>query len=290
MPHTKQTSSVHVAKTIVKLVVCVLLLVSAPSFGQTKTSEIIRERPRSSYDPGYRQNAQAQQSGISAALEKINPTDKDYGQFIDEARIAVIEQTVEDFYWWSCLVLTVLLYLALMYIIWLWKERELRLYISADIVTQLYNSHVASRAKALETIEMHNKLARRYNAKCTELTEARDAAAKSAEKNNRKGDSESVQKLSAKPQDKASENEQPCDQPEENSTTYVVSEADSDNGNESEVAGEISQAEKLKMQVRLLEGQVEAKNQQISNLRTRLNRAHHSLQEMRGQVSGEPQR
>ena len=46
---------------------------------------------------------------------------------------------------------------------WLLRERERRLTISADIVAQLFNAYVGSRAKALEVIGKHNALVERYN-------------------------------------------------------------------------------------------------------------------------------
>ena len=285
MRHTEDTPSVRRVAILVMLIVFTLALVPVVCFGQTGSTRMIREIPRSQYDPGYRPNAQGQQPlGFCSALQKMNPTDKDYGQLIDEARIAVIEQTVEDFYWWSCMILCAALIFTMIYVIWLLKDRYLFLLVTGDIVAQIYNSHVESHAKAIQAIEMHNKLARKYNAKCIELKEALDAAAKSIEKNNRKGDSDSVLKLSSGPNGHASENNQ------EGSTIQdVPSNPDSKDGDETEIVKEITQAEKLTMRIRALEGQVEAKNQQISNLRTRLNRAHHSLQELRGEAPGESQ-
>ena len=74
------------------------------------------------------------------------------------------------------MVLTVLLILAVMHIAWLWREREIRLRISGDIVSQLYNSYVTSRAKAMEMLDQHNKLARRYNATVEETATAKAEA------------------------------------------------------------------------------------------------------------------
>ena len=72
--------------------------------------------------------------------------------------------------------LCALLILSLAYICWLLRERAVRLNIAADIVAQLFNSHVRSRAKALEAIERHNQLAERYNAKCEELARSECAS------------------------------------------------------------------------------------------------------------------
>src|ERR1700688_3175928 len=158
-----------------KTVVWVLLLTPAIALGQAGNAGLGGNRPRSSYDPGAAGGAKGQQqSGVSAALQKINPQNKDYGAVIEHGRIAVFEQTAEDFYWWSCMILTVLLMLSTMYIVWLWRERDLRLSISGDIVAQLYNSHIAARAKAIEAIDKHNQLVRRYNAQSVDLAAMRE--------------------------------------------------------------------------------------------------------------------
>lgn len=266
-----------------RMIGCALVLAPILAFGQTGTEGVNTEPPRSSYDPGASLNAKGQQqSGVAAALQKVNPQDKDYGQLIDQWRIALFEQTVDDFYWRSCMVLTVLLSLALLYIVWLWRERDLRLNISADIVAQLFNSHVASRAKALETIDLHNKLARRYNAKCLELTEAKEANAEKKSLASSKDGMEAAEKLHSKPTKptvQASDDE-----------TFQPAETDSGlNQRETQevLAGEMSAGDISQLQDRLqqLTAQNRASEQKIANLRTQLGRAHHSLEDLRGNAS-----
>ena len=252
-----------------KMILCALLLAPVLAFGQT--AGVNTERPRSSYDPGASLNAKGQQqSGVAAALEKINPQDKDYGQVIDQGRIALFEQSIEDFYWRSCMVLTVLLILSLMYIVWLWRERDLRLNVSADIVAQLFNSHVAARAKALEAIDLHNKLARRYNAKCLELAEAREAEAEKEQRKTRKGDEETADKLAANP---AAETETKDGSRVTTHESEVAEECSSTEAND-ENSGADTEITRLNGLVQNLQAQAKAQNQKISNLRSQLNRAH----------------
>ncbi|HTF69523.1 MAG TPA: hypothetical protein VK638_43275, partial [Edaphobacter sp.] len=66
-----------------KTVVWVLLLTPAIALGQAGNAGLGGNRPRSSYDPGAAGGANGQQqSGVSAALQKINPQNKDYGAVI----------------------------------------------------------------------------------------------------------------------------------------------------------------------------------------------------------------
>jgi|GEM_PF-2092582 len=264
-----------------RLVLCALLLASVTTFAQTDATVTNRYRPRSSYDPGASLSSQEQQqSGVAAALQKINPQNKDYGQVIDQAKIAAIEETLDNFYWRSAMVLTVLLILAMMYIMWLLRERDLRLNISGDIVAQLYNGHVASRAKALETIAMHNKLARRYNAQTIELAKLREAGTQKEPLAESKAGLEAAELLHAQ------RSHSPADAPPEATSSAIAgSNPTSDVVEEDEQEESAAEdAEQLREQLRQSTAQIKAGEQKISNLRTQLARAHHSLEEARGKT------
>ena len=262
-------------------IICIAMLTPVLVFGQVGGN-----RPRSSYDPAAQTGTKGQQqSGVATALEKVNPQDKDYGAVIEQARIAVLEQTVQDLHWWYCVVSTVVLFLLVMYVVWLWKEREMRLKISADIVSQLYNSYVTARAKALDAIEAHNNLAKRYNAKLSEMV------AMSVANTNKEGtiaakeSIEEAEKLRTK-RSKLARETTPVE-------TNLVGEDSSGTDNvpekklEEDFEGE--DVEELKERVRQLAAQKKASEQKVANLRTQLSRAHHSLQSYRGDVpNGRP--
>jgi len=266
-----------------KTVVWVLLLTPAIALGQAGNAGLGGNRPRSSYDPGAAGGAKGQQqSGVSAALQKINPQNKDYGAVIEQGRIAVFEQTAEDFYWWSCMILTVLLMLSTMYIVWLWRERDLRLSISGDIVAQLYNSHIAARAKAIETIDKHNQLVRRYNAQSVDLAAMREVNTQKETSAGPKDGIEAADKLRSKRAKPASEPTL-VDHPA-SLVDSIPAEAEVQEITSGDVASDdVSQLQEL---VRQLTAQNKAQNkaseQKIANLRTQLGRAHHSLEDLRG--------
>ena len=249
--------------------VCVVLLIPVLAYGQSATA-MNTSRPRSSYHPAAAGRPPTnQESGISLALHKINPDEKDYGAVVEQAHILAFEQTVEDFYWWCCMVLTVLLILAVVYIAWLWREREVRLRISGDIVSQLYNSYVTARAGAMEMIEKHNNLARRYNAKVEEIATAKaEAEQKEKEQENkasRKGEKKIVQDLQGG---------------EEWITEQLTAAAPAPNNGESFIPESENTAD-LTVVVKTLKAQIIAKDQKITNLRAQVNRAHSSLAEER---------
>ncbi len=265
-----------------KAILCALLLAPLLAFGQTDTSTVNRERPRSSYDPGATAGTKGSpQSGVAAALQKINPQNKNYGQVIDDGKIAAIDETIESFYWWSCMVLTGLLIVAVAYIMWLWRERQIRLNISGDVVAQLYNSYIASRAKALETIEIHNKLARRYNAQSAEIARSKQISEQSEEKANRKSETVLVQNINSDGDEDTANSPQSED---------VADSAAAKRTKKTDV--QLAPAEQtgsdLAALVRTLQAQITAKDQKISNLRMQVNRAHSSLTEEREGNSARP--
>jgi hypothetical protein len=265
----------------IKAIICVAMLTPVLVFGQVGGN-----RPRSSYDPAPQSGTKSQQqNGVATAMRKINPQDKDYGAAIGQGRIAVLEQTVQDFYWWYCVVSTVVLFLLVMYVAWLWKEREMRLKTSADIVSQLYNSYVTARAKVLDAIEAHNNLAKRYNTKLSEIAVMREASTKKEGTPAAKESIEEAEKLRTKGSQlvretvsvEATVTAQGTDRTEDASETEI----------EEKLEGE--DVEELKERVRQLAAQKKASEQKVANLRTQLSRAHHSLQTYRGDVpNGRP--
>lgn len=257
-----------------KMFACTSLLVPVLGFGQTKSGGSQADRPRSSYDPAAASGVRQDRPGaISSALAKVNPGDKDYGAAVSEGRIALIEETVEDFYWWSCMVLTVLLMIATIYIVWLLRQRQLRLSISGDIVAQLYNSHVAARSKAFEAIEAHNQLVRRYNAQAAEILRVKLEAEQAQEKEERKEEAKIVQNLQA--------DEEPSEDPTQRAKIDVSESSPKRKKSTIENLPPARPSVDLETLVRSLQAQITAKDQKIANLRTQINRAHSSLAEER---------
>ncbi len=90
-------------------------------------------------------------------------TTKIIGQAIEGWRKEIFENTIGEVYFWAVMVLGTGFGCSLIGCGWLRRERERRLAISADIVTQLFNSYIGSRAKSLELIAKYNGLVERYN-------------------------------------------------------------------------------------------------------------------------------
>lgn len=259
--------------------------------GQAASPSTNRTQPRNSYDPGaalFEQKKQ-QPGSLSTALGKINPCNTDYGVAFDSAHIAIWEESFNNFLWWISLGSITLFGFACLYIYWLWHEQNVRLQISADIVSQLYNGHVASRQTAIEYLDKYNALMRRFNLRTVEQAAVQKAQAQEEQKQLQRTSNDISAVLT--------------DTPETDRTAVVPSNMATPGGakkrpgrpkSESSASGktavgfvEVSDDGTLGGDeaevIERLKSRLHAQDEKISNLRTQLNRAHDRF------VSGQPQ-
>lgn len=228
---------------------------------------------RSSFEPMAHQVQAKQPSGIiETTLAGINPQNRDYGVQVGEWRKEVLEDTLRQIYFWSLILLAMGLGISIAGNGWLLRERERRLSISADVVTQLFNAYVGSRAKALEVIAKHNTLVDRDNTLDGEKQRLADH----------------IKSLSNKPM----QPELDFNQAREDrgvgvqaapAATAIAEDAspvlETEPGEIDNLRAQLSEVE-TKLQRKT--AQLQAKDNQITNLRERLSRAHDSLEVQRG--------
>jgi hypothetical protein len=102
---------------------------------------------RKNFDPLAQQHSSAPTDGfLDFTLKRINPSNKDYGQCIEEGRKLLLDETIQSGYFWSNL--TSLGLLSCLFTIIVWQRRVLarREESTAEILTQY--EHVLSRANA----------------------------------------------------------------------------------------------------------------------------------------------
>jgi len=232
---------------------------------------------RRSYDPMAREGTtSAQPKGIvETTLAGINPQNKDYGSVVAAWRKEVFETTVNRVYLWSIFILCLVLGASLLGNGWLFRERQRRVAISANMVVQLYNAYIGSRAKALEVIGKHNTLVERYNQLSDEMSTVR------SRKNSQKEEAGAAQI----DYDRAEEDKEMRPGP----PVMEVAAVDEAIGEDDEVR---TKPENLRRQLQEYESklqrkdaQLQAKENTITNLRSRLARAHDSLEGQRLQKS-----
>jgi hypothetical protein len=91
------------------------------------------------------QSAPKRQGFFDYALGKINPHGIDYGASMESGRNAVVENTIDDLYFWSNVV-TLLLLSGLVAIVLLqWRAADKREVIAASLIAQLWNGRVSDR-------------------------------------------------------------------------------------------------------------------------------------------------
>ena len=246
-----------------------------------------RDRPRSSYDPGAPVDGRPQQpSGVAAALGKINPCDRNVGWALDDAHLAVAQETLHSFLWWTLLGVTVCFLLAFAYILYLLYRLDLLLDMSSHMLAQLYNAHHVSWSRADKLTKDCNILMHRFNAQTQELWGAQKAAAQSEEQRKKKGLSAAAGKLDIKDSAEATGAQTALvwEGNAEKADGYEVADQQPpreprNNVSEKNVSREAKRVAELEAQILTYQANAVAKDQKISNLRIQLNRAHDQVRD-----------
>lgn len=227
---------------------------------------------RSSYDPMAHQWQAPQHKGIvEKTLAGINRQNKDYGVAVGDWQKEVFENTLHQVYFWSLILLGMGFGISVTGNGWLLRDRERRLTISGDIVTQLFNAYIGSRAKALEVIAKHNALVDRYNA----LDGERQRLV------------EQIADLSRDPVQPELDFSQAREEQGVTAQTVPPPAAVTPNGSQkeetenSEIGHLRAQLAEVETKLQRKTAQLQAKDNQITNLRERLSKAHDSLEGQR---------
>ena len=215
--------------------------------------------------------AQQHKGIVEKTLAGINPQDNNYGAVVGAWRREVFENTLHQVYFWSLILLGMGFGISLTGNGWLLRDRERRLTISADIVTQLFNAYIGSRAKALEVIARHNALVDRYNALDGERQRLENQIAELSEK-------------PVQPEldfSQVREGRGDVEERQSSSAATVPNHPQKLETEITEVGGLKAQLAEVETKLQRKTAQLQAKDNQITNLRERLSRAHDSLEEQR---------
>lgn len=245
-----------------------LIMQASATPAQQSVNPLNTSRPRSTYDPAAKVGAQTDTtSAVEKAFHAVNPQDKDYGAVLQSARVAAIQETIDNFLWWADLLLLSGFALSMAGNYWQHRRAEDRLRISSAIVAQLHNSHLVSRAKALEAIAKHNQLADLYNAKCDAETKTKEAVEATEQKKVAKGESRKAVEVAEQVVAGNSAD------PSISTSRGTLSPAFQEPGPQS-LKPELDES-------KLFKAQLTARDQKINNLRSQLTAAHQRLEEER---------
>jgi hypothetical protein len=146
--------------------VCLLLATTGAS-----SFAVMQARP--SYDTASQRPAEKPaDSFIDFALKRINPSDKNYGQCIDEGRKFVLEGTIENGYFWSNMVALALLGCLFVIIVYQHNRQARREWVVAEVLQQYEHALARANARVDEAAERNQEL-------MEELTGARESALRS---------------------------------------------------------------------------------------------------------------
>jgi hypothetical protein len=208
---------------------------------------------------------------VETTLAGINPHDKDYGRVFVDWRKEIFENTVDRAYFWGLLLLGVGFGMSLAGNGWLLRDRERRLAISADVVTQLYNAYIGSRAKAIEVVAKYNRLVDRYNTLDGERQRLAEQISHHSESSEQpeldfnqaredRGTALMTRTVTLSP------------------TPEIVQEQEADLAKVETLTARLAEVETT---LQRKTAQLQAKDNQITNLRERLSRAHDNLEGQR---------
>ncbi len=122
--------------------------------------------------PVPRQPHRGQETWCEFLVRQFNPTNLDYGTRIAKRRQAFLAATVKTpYFWYSSGVTAGLLFMILAHIKLRWDHRR-SMWITAEMMADVYNHDLYSREMAKEAIEKYNK----HIEQCDRATEAAESA------------------------------------------------------------------------------------------------------------------
>lgn len=125
------------------------------------------------------QPAPKRQGFFDYALGKINPQNRDYGAMAESNRSAVVENTIDDLYFWSNVVTLTLLCGMVAIVLLQWRASDKREVIAASLIAQLWNGRVSDRIEIERRTRQFNQLVETHN---TEIERALSQKSMSSER------------------------------------------------------------------------------------------------------------
>lgn len=158
---------------IIRTVVLAISLscVYGQSFAQTVNSP----------DSGAAQLAPKRQGFFDYALGKINPRDKDYGAAMESGRAALVENSIDDLYFWSNVVTLLLLSGMVAVVLLQWRGADKREVIAASLIAQLWNGRVSDRIEIERRTAQFNQLVEAHNVEAERALSAKPQSASGGE-------------------------------------------------------------------------------------------------------------
>ena len=144
------------SRVIIGLVVIIVMLgcLYGHSFGQTPNQQSSATTHPAPKREGF----------FDYAVGKINPQGRDYGATIESVRSAIVNNSVDDLYFWSNVVTLTLLCGLAAIVLLQWRAADKREVIAASLIAQLWNGRVSDRIEIERRTGQYSRLVETHNA------------------------------------------------------------------------------------------------------------------------------
>jgi hypothetical protein len=120
----------------------------------------VAQSGHSGYDPAVHQGSSKPQDGfVDFTLQRINPSDVDYGKCLSEGRTLLVEDSVEHGYFWSNVVALGLLGCLFIIIVYQHRIQALRDWTAAEMLGQFEQTLARANAQVEEAMKRNRALA-----------------------------------------------------------------------------------------------------------------------------------
>ena len=231
----------------------------------------VMEAQRSAYDPAaHDAPAKPKQSFIDYTLKRINPSEKDYGECLDQGRKLILHESIQNGFFWSNVVTLSLLGCLFVIVVYQHRQRVRREWTTGEVLKQYEHALLRANAQVDTATKRNHEFSE-------ELISARENASRSPIVLSERRESPSPRANS-----KSTAETQPVEATAAKST--VVSSGDtapSGRGNGSKVANQMGLFKPevdLILKVNSLEQQLGRSQEQEKQLRRQLTQADLRLQ------------
>jgi hypothetical protein len=119
----------------------------------------VLQAQRSTYDPATQgAPAQPKQSFVDYTLKRINPSDKDYGECVDQGRKLIMQESIQNDYFWSNVVTLSLLVCLFIIVAYQHRQRVRHEWSTAEILQQYEHALLRANTQVDEATKRNHEL------------------------------------------------------------------------------------------------------------------------------------
>jgi hypothetical protein len=119
----------------------------------------VMQAQRSAYDPATQGAPLKQKQGfVDFTLKRINPSDKDYGEWLDQGRKLLLQESIQNGFFWSSVITLSLLGCLFIIVVYQNQQRVRREWTIAEILQQYEHALLRANAQVDEAMKRNHEL------------------------------------------------------------------------------------------------------------------------------------